>query len=121
LQSDATIRPVTIQRNPATVSLVDQPSNQSPTIHQQKFSALRHLRKLLPSSFRSDGVLLAGIVDPHDPLDVCLCLVSSEIDLMCRQCPATSHRLGLPTHSSAANAVPSNPIENVSLHSSTQF
>jgi WD40 repeat protein len=75
-QSDATIRPAAMQ--PAAVSFANKPSSQSPTIYQQMFFALRHLRKLLPFSFRRDAVLLAGIVEPRDPLDVCVFVLSPQ-------------------------------------------
>lgn len=125
LQSDATIRSAAVQRNPVTASFTNRPVSHSPTIQQQPFSALHNLRKLLPFAFHRDAAPLTGIVEPRDPLDVRLFLVSSAIDLITApQYPATSPRLGLPTHSSLAPAtdpVPYNPSDNVSLHSSTKI
>ena len=76
LQVVATTRPAAVHSKPATASLTAPPSRHSPTIHQQP-TPLRHLRKLLPFSFRRrDAVLPVRNDRPRDPLDVCHFILS---------------------------------------------
>jgi hypothetical protein len=75
-QSDATTRPATVRRHRATTSFATQRLRPSPIVSQQPPTILRHLRKLLPSSFRRGTVLPVQNDEPHDPLNVCLRVLS---------------------------------------------
>ncbi|KAJ8589153.1 WD40 repeat-like protein [Rhizopogon salebrosus TDB-379] len=67
LQSDATTRPPTHR---ATTSFATQSFRPSPIVCQHPLTILRHLHKLLPSSFRRSTVLPVRNDEPCDPLDV---------------------------------------------------
>jgi len=71
LQSDATIRPAAVRLNQGMVSSATQSLGHSPTIPQIQLSALRHLRKLLPSSLYTGAVSTVHTVESCVPLDVC--------------------------------------------------
>jgi WD40 repeat protein len=72
---DATTRPPTVHRHRATTSFATQRSK-PPVVYQQPLTILRHIRKLLPSSFRRGTVLPVRNDEPCDPLDVCLNVLS---------------------------------------------
>ena len=69
VQSDAAAHRAAAQRNPVPAHFATRPLGRSPAVHQREFSVLRYLRKLLPSSSRTDGI---RPVEPRDLLDVCL-------------------------------------------------
>jgi len=69
VQSDAAAHRPVAQHNPVPARFATRPLGRSPTIHQEEFSVLCYLRKLLSSSSRTDGI---RAVEPRDPLDVCL-------------------------------------------------
>ncbi|KAJ8589983.1 WD40 repeat-like protein [Rhizopogon salebrosus TDB-379] len=68
--SDATTRPPIVHHHRATTSFATQRLRPSPIVYQQPLTILRHLRKLLPSSFRRGTVLPVRNDEPYDPLDV---------------------------------------------------
>jgi len=69
LQSDAnaTALRAAMCRNPVPDHFSTRPLGCSPTTNQQQFFALRHLRKLLPTSFRRNVIFT---VESRDPLEV---------------------------------------------------
>jgi hypothetical protein len=76
LQSDATTRPATMRHYRAMTSFATQRLRPSPIVYQQPPTILRHLRKLLPYSFRIGTVLPVQNDEPLDPLDVCFHVLS---------------------------------------------
>ncbi|KAJ8589150.1 WD40 repeat-like protein [Rhizopogon salebrosus TDB-379] len=68
--SDATTRPAAVRRHRATTPFPTQRLRPFPIVYQQPLTILRHLRTLLPSSFRRGTVLPVQNDEPCDPLDV---------------------------------------------------
>ncbi|KAJ8590838.1 hypothetical protein M405DRAFT_141537 [Rhizopogon salebrosus TDB-379] len=68
--SDATTRPAAVRRHRVAAPFPSQRLRPSPIVYQQPLTILRHLRKLLPSSFRRGTVLPVRNNEPCDPLDV---------------------------------------------------